>query len=106
VKRRSNRDGYVTVEGFWTDPPGYVEKIVWPNYVASHEWLFQDGVVEGGELDTNVLEREGIHALATEKEDVEFGRTLEWAVGVVMGELERIVLGGSVEEGGGVDGGK
>lgn len=29
------------------DPPGYVDKIVWPNYVADHAWLFEDGDVEG-----------------------------------------------------------
>ena len=24
---------------FWTDPPGYVDDIVWPNYVQDHAWL-------------------------------------------------------------------
>ncbi|PYI06415.1 hypothetical protein BO78DRAFT_343322 [Aspergillus sclerotiicarbonarius CBS 121057] len=24
---------------FWTDPPGYVDDIVWPNYVQEHAWL-------------------------------------------------------------------
>ncbi|PWY87304.1 hypothetical protein BO94DRAFT_624475 [Aspergillus sclerotioniger CBS 115572] len=26
-------------QNFWTDPPGYVDDIVWPNYVQDHAWL-------------------------------------------------------------------
>ena len=37
----------MTVEGFWEDPPGYVDKVVWPNYVKDHAFLFQNGDVEG-----------------------------------------------------------
>lgn len=37
----------MTLEGFWEDPPGYVDKIVWPNYVQDHSFLFKDGDVEG-----------------------------------------------------------
>jgi len=40
----------VTLEGFWEDPPGYVDKIVWPNYVKEHAFLFHGGDVEGGVL--------------------------------------------------------
>ncbi|KAL2017275.1 hypothetical protein VTK56DRAFT_2344 [Thermocarpiscus australiensis] len=97
VRRRAARDGYVTLEGFWKDPPGYVERIVWPNYVKAHAWLFEDGVVEGGRLDGEVLRREGIHAQAEKGEDAAFGETLEWAVETVMRELERIVLEGGGE---------
>ena len=144
VQRRAARDGYVTLEGFWRDPPGYVERVVWPGYARAHAWLFEGGVVEGGRLDAGVLRREGIRALVVKKrrrrkgrrkgeeekeergvgggrhsqrvggeegrgegvkeeeeeeeeeveeEDVEFGEVLEWAVDVVMRELERIVLG-------------
>ncbi|GAB1313340.1 ribosylnicotinamide kinase [Madurella fahalii] len=95
VGRRGARDGYVTLDGFWKDPPGYVETIVWPNYVEAHRWLFEGAQVEGGRLDAGVLRREGIEVLdATEKgEDVEFGRVLEWAVEAVMRGLERVVLG-------------
>lgn len=93
VRRREARDGYVTLEGFWKDPPGYVEKIVWPNYVDAHAWMFKDREVEGGELDAAVLKREGISVQLGKGEDVAFGETLEWAVSVVMGRLEEIVLG-------------
>ncbi|KAK4241080.1 nicotinamide riboside kinase [Achaetomium macrosporum] len=97
LRRREARDGYVTLEGFWKDPPGYVEKIVWPNYVAAHRWMFVEGRVEGGRLDGEVLRGEGIRAMKTGDkggEDAEFGEVLEWAVEVVMEELERICLGG------------
>ncbi|KAH6850997.1 putative nicotinamide riboside protein [Chaetomium sp. MPI-CAGE-AT-0009] len=103
LRRRTARDGYVHMDGFWTDPPGYVEQVVWPNYVAVHRWLFEGGDVEGGKLDGAALGREGIlappgtaAAAAGEGEggdDVEFGVVLEWAVGAVMGELERLCLG-------------
>ncbi|QIW98078.1 hypothetical protein AMS68_003596 [Peltaster fructicola] len=47
ISRRSARSGYVTLEGFWEDPPGYVEEVVWPNYAKDHAFLFNDGDVEG-----------------------------------------------------------
>ncbi|KAK3297725.1 P-loop containing nucleoside triphosphate hydrolase protein [Chaetomium fimeti] len=96
LRRRTARDGYVHMDGFWTDPPGYVEQVVWPNYVEAHRWLFEGGDVEGGRLDGGVLGAEGILAPGMQAEeggDVEFGAVLEWAVGVVMGELERLCLG-------------
>ena len=46
-KRRKNRNGYVTLEGFWQDPEGYFEDVVWPNYVRDQGFLFEDGDVEG-----------------------------------------------------------
>lgn len=35
------------MEGFWEDPPGYVDNVVWPNYVKDHAFLFENGEVEG-----------------------------------------------------------
>lgn len=46
-RRRESRNGYVTLEGFWQDPPGYFDKIVWPNFVAEHGWMFHGEDVEG-----------------------------------------------------------
>jgi nicotinamide/nicotinate riboside kinase len=46
-RRREARSGYVTLEGFWADPPGYVDNIVWPGYVKEHASLFKDGDVNG-----------------------------------------------------------
>ncbi|KAL2160083.1 hypothetical protein VTH06DRAFT_1738 [Thermothelomyces fergusii] len=115
VGRRVARDGYVHADGFWKDPPGYVERVVWPNYAAAHRWLFARGDVDAGRLDRAVLRRERILTPAfgldleggagetggeggegKEEEvsqDIEFGKILEWAVEVVMRELERLCLG-------------
>ena len=46
-ERREARKGYATIEGFWEDPPNYVEDIVWPNYVKDHAFLFENGNVDG-----------------------------------------------------------
>lgn len=35
--RREKRQGYHTLEGYWVDPPGYFEKIVWPEYLRLNE---------------------------------------------------------------------
>ncbi|KAK4205602.1 putative nicotinamide riboside kinase [Triangularia verruculosa] len=90
IARRKARDGYVTLEGFWKDPEGYVEDVVWPNFVEQHAYLFQDGNVKGGKLDKAVLEREGILAMEGGEEEG-FGEVLIWAVGEVVGRLERIL---------------
>ncbi|KAK3997168.1 nicotinamide riboside kinase [Cladorrhinum sp. PSN332] len=88
LRRRQNRDGYVTLEGFWTDPPGYVEKIVWPNYVEYHKWLFKsEEDVESGKVDMEVAGREGI-SVQPWGEGVEFKDVLEWAVGEVLRGVE------------------
>jgi nicotinamide/nicotinate riboside kinase len=46
-QRREARTGYVTLEGFWEDPPGYVDSVVWANYAKDHAFLFENGDVEG-----------------------------------------------------------
>ncbi|KAL5001933.1 hypothetical protein BDV10DRAFT_140345 [Aspergillus recurvatus] len=35
-------------QNFWTDPPGYVDDVVWPRYVRDHAWLLlpEDGGAE------------------------------------------------------------
>ncbi|KAI8326283.1 P-loop containing nucleoside triphosphate hydrolase protein [Martensiomyces pterosporus] len=35
-ERREARVAYSTKEGIWTDPPGYFDSIVWPNFVKYH----------------------------------------------------------------------
>ena len=86
-RRREARSGYVTLEGFWQDPPGYVDKIVWPNYVKDHSFLFKDGHVDG-ELDEGVCKSVGIHGMPREAE-VNMTKCLRWAFGV----LERAIEG-------------
>ena len=47
-QRRSDRKGiYITQEGYWEDPPGYFDQIVWPNYVKNHRFLFHNSNTEG-----------------------------------------------------------
>lgn len=87
VQRREARDGYVTLEGFWKDPPGYVERIVWPNYVTSHAWLFEKGDVEGIP-NKAVLAETGILAQLDRGLDVDMETTLEWAVEKVITGLK------------------
>ncbi|KAF9404037.1 ribosylnicotinamide kinase [Mortierella sp. AD011] len=36
-ERRESRKGYATLEGYWVDPPGYFDDIVWPNYLAYND---------------------------------------------------------------------
>lgn len=35
--RREKRQGYHTLEGYWVDPPGYFDKIVWPEYLKMNQ---------------------------------------------------------------------
>ncbi|KAH7319661.1 nicotinamide riboside kinase 1 [Stachybotrys elegans] len=86
--RRQARDGYVTIEGFWADPPGYVDDIVWPNYVQEHAFMFEDGNVDG-EYRHDVLEKEGIKVQKGVGVDVEMEQTLDWAVDTILDELEK-----------------
>ncbi|CCF41019.1 nicotinamide riboside kinase 1 [Colletotrichum higginsianum] len=88
TQRREARDGYVTLEGFWQDPPGYVDKIVWPNYVESHAWLFKDGNVEG-DLSEEVLREKNIKAQVGKGLDIDMETTLDWTVDTIIAELER-----------------
>ncbi|KXJ96894.1 hypothetical protein Micbo1qcDRAFT_229686 [Microdochium bolleyi] len=91
TQRREARDGYVTVEGFWSDPPGYVDKIVWPNYVEAHSWLFKNRDVDGaGKLDEAVLRENGILAQAGQGADVDMETTFEWVVETLMQQLEEV----------------
>lgn len=85
--RREARDGYVTLEGFWADPPGYVDKIVWPNYVAEHAWMFKGGDVEG-EFEQGELERNGIDVQPGVGVDEDISSTLEWTVDVILERLK------------------
>ncbi|CAN8103488.1 unnamed protein product [Discula destructiva] len=92
TQRREARDGYVTLEGFWTDPPGYVDKIVWPNYVEAHKWMFMDGDVEAERLNWDLLRKRGISAQQSATSelwtDFDFEETLVWTVEEVMRALE------------------
>ncbi|KAJ2964239.1 hypothetical protein NQZ79_g800 [Umbelopsis isabellina] len=46
-QRREARQGYVTQEGYWIDPPGYFDDLVWPQYVKWNAHLFPNGDAKG-----------------------------------------------------------
>lgn len=83
-ERREAREGYVTLDGFWTDPPGYFDDVVWPNYAESHEKYFERGNVEG-KFDERRCVDEGVHVGPREAVMVE---VLEWVVSVIKREAE------------------
>lgn len=83
--RREARSGYVTLEGFWEDPPGYVDKIVWPNYVEDHKFMFKEEDVEG-ELKKSVVEDWKIN-FPEGGLDVDMATTLKWAVELLIKKL-------------------
>lgn len=84
--RREARSGYVTLEGFWEDPPNYVENVVWPNYVKDHAYLFQSGDVEGHPNEMKLHEL-NIHCVPSEAMS-NMTKCLEWAYDVVEKALE------------------
>lgn len=88
--RREARDGYATIEGFWADPPGYVDMIVWPNYVKEHAWMFEGGDVEG-KFNEDVLDKEGIKVQKEADIDGDISKTLEWTVDTILEELKHRV---------------
>ncbi|OQO08277.1 hypothetical protein B0A48_06147 [Cryoendolithus antarcticus] len=84
--RREARSGYVTIEGFWADPPGYVDKIVWPNYVKDHAFLFQNGDVNG-ELNEAALTKMSIEGMPMSARG-DMTACLKWAYEIVQRALQ------------------
>ncbi|KAF9163423.1 ribosylnicotinamide kinase [Actinomortierella ambigua] len=84
-ERRESRKGYVTMEGYWEDPPGYFDDIVWPNYLDCNKPFIglTNAVVKGelsGEYDdphpknaTLRLDQttQGIDIISTDKVSIE-----------------------------------
>lgn len=88
--RREARSGYVTLEGFWEDPPGYVDKIVWPNYINDHKFLFKNGDVEG-EYDEAALQNFDIKAIPTSAQQ-NMAACLQWACDALEQALDEYTL--------------
>jgi nicotinamide/nicotinate riboside kinase len=86
-KRREARTGYVTIEGFWEDPPGYVDNIVWPNYVRDHSFLFEKGDVNG-QLDEATCKRVGVIGMPNEMRQ-DMSKCLEWAIDVLLSIIKQ-----------------
>lgn len=84
-KRRESREGYQTTDGLWVDPPGYFEKMVYPNYVTNHRHLFEDGDVEG-----NIkLLTEGncLDVFCIDDESIGVDKVFDWSIKVILNRL-------------------
>ena len=88
IERRGKRSGYVTLGDFWVDPPGYVEDVVWPNYVEEHAWMFDGGDVDSGELSSKVKD-EGI-VVAPGKGNQQMKDLMHWATERVKESIEKM----------------
>ncbi|KAL8915104.1 MAG: hypothetical protein Q9171_000407 [Xanthocarpia ochracea] len=83
--RRESRRGYVTMEGWWEDPPGYFDKVVWPNYVEENKGFFAGGDVEG-KVDHEACEKEGVDVWTRETDGL--AEIMRW----VFREVKRKVV--------------
>ena len=84
--RREARKGYVTLEGFWEDPAGYVDDVVWPGYMEEHGYLFKGGDVDGL-VDEGVAKEVGVD-LCPGNGEMSVQAMLAWLLGKVKGVLE------------------
>ncbi|KAK4937862.1 ribosylnicotinamide kinase [Elasticomyces elasticus] len=93
LTRRLARTGYVTLEGFWVDPPGYVEDVVWPNYERTHSWMYTDNNADGGVFDEKICqEREGV-VVCPGQGTLPMKECLAWGVREVKLAVEKRLLG-------------
>jgi nicotinamide/nicotinate riboside kinase len=85
-RRREARTGYVTLEGFWEDPPGYVDLVVWPAYVEEHGFLFKEGNVDG-DVDEDVARKLGLEVCPGAGK-LKINDMLEWLVRLLKEQIE------------------
>lgn len=85
-RRREARSGYTTIEGWWEDPPAYFDRIVWPNYVKEHGFLFQGQDVQGNLID-HVAAQAGIDVVPG-MSHWSLPETLTWIVGLLRDRLQ------------------
>ncbi|OJD21647.1 hypothetical protein ACJ73_07013 [Blastomyces percursus] len=93
-----NGDEPMPHQNFWTDPPGYVDDIVWPRYIADHQWLLlRDPGVERSEDELKKAVGEGEYVkedagvlVAPGKGGADMTELLEWGVREVLRVFDRI----------------
>ena len=73
----------------WTEQPGYFDKIVWPNYVEEHGWMFEGGDVDG-RVKRDVVREKEIEVL-NERAEGEMEATVKWAVECLIRNLTNLV---------------
>ncbi|GAB5591581.1 ribosylnicotinamide kinase [Umbelopsis nana] len=81
-QRREARQGYITQEGYWVDPPGYFDQLVWPQYVKWNSHLFPDG--NHTELNPNTIK--DLLVMNSDNESIEQIATA--AVKALLGQLQ------------------
>lgn len=86
--RRAARAGYTTYDGFWTDPPGYFDEIVWPNYTRYHSYMFHDRDASG-ELDVESCNELGIQVPPRHAQN-DMNACLQWACNAILDAAEKI----------------
>ncbi|KAL8730286.1 MAG: hypothetical protein Q9166_004169 [cf. Caloplaca sp. 2 TL-2023] len=84
-RRREARSGYQTMEGWWEDPPGYFDKVVWPNYVDENKGLFVNEDVDGN-INEELCDRYAVKVWMGRTDGL--GEALRWVVGEVRKVLE------------------
>ncbi|KAI4137189.1 MAG: hypothetical protein LQ341_005243 [Variospora aurantia] len=84
-RRREARSGYTTMEGWWEDPPGYFDTVVWPNYVEENQEFFVGGDVEG-DVDEQRCQKEAVKAKMGA--DGALGEVLRWVSGEMVRAFE------------------
>lgn len=72
--RREARTAYTTVEGFWQDPPGYFDDIVWPEFLKEYGYLYDSE----GNL-SNIANHKGIIKPPT----TYMPKLLEWTISLI-----------------------
>lgn len=71
--------------GFWTDPPGYFDDIVWKWYVKDHQHLFEKNDIDGPLREDRYLNLQTPAYL-----DLNMQELLSWAIGVISNYLQTI----------------
>ncbi|KAM5446364.1 ribosylnicotinamide kinase [Microsporum audouinii] len=85
---------------FWTDPPGYVDDIVWPRYISNCSWLLLPETASSANMDlvktkdligdgANVREDLGIF-VAPKKGEASIPHLLSWAVDLIFKKIEEV----------------
>lgn len=75
--RRESRGGYNTVDGFWVDPPGYFTDLVWPEYVKSHKYLFENENVNGC---LNAYAKQDLQICDLQNENLGLFELIDWSL--------------------------
>ncbi|KAF2666863.1 P-loop containing nucleoside triphosphate hydrolase protein [Microthyrium microscopicum] len=87
-RRREARKGYVTLDGFWEDPEGYVDAVVWPNYVKDHKFLYKGGDIDRG-VDEEKCRELGIFSAPVEVRE-NMTKCFIWAGNVLIDRLKAL----------------